>query len=250
MIDRSLNSEEEAFRMVETEIHSPPVSSRRQLLNGVKAELPLLVGVFPFGLIYAASAIQIGISKSAIQAMSAILFAGSSQFLAVQMAAAITPGLVMVLAIFTINLRHALYSASVAPYIQHLNGRWKALLAYLLTDEAYAVVITRFQRDGKSPNGHWFYLGAGLTLWVTWQISTAVGVYLGAIIPPDWPLDFALPLTFIAMVVPALKDRTSLGAALSAGLAAVLLYTLPFKLSIPISALIGIWVGMSLEGRK
>jgi predicted branched-subunit amino acid permease len=111
-------------------------------------------------------------------------------------------GLVIVAVVFVVNLRHALYSASVAPHMKHLGPAWKAVLAYLLTDEAYAVVITRYNKPGDCSRKHWYFLGAGLTLWSSWQISTAVGILVGSRIPENWPLSFMLPLTFIALRFP------------------------------------------------
>src|SRR5690349_3425736 len=110
---------------------------------GVRAEFPLLIGVFPFGLIYGALALNAGLSKTAAQLMSSIVFAGSSQFITAQLVHEATPGLVIVLTIAVVNLRHMLYSASLAPYLWSLPMRWKALLSYLLTDEAYAAKIGR-----------------------------------------------------------------------------------------------------------
>jgi 4-azaleucine resistance transporter AzlC len=176
----------------------------KSFLAGVRAESPLLIGVFPFGLIYGALAIGVGLSPAAAQMMSSIIFAGSSQFIAAQLIHNSAPGLVIVLTIAVVNLRHMLYSASVAPYIEHLPARWKTLLAYLLTDEAYAATIIHYEEDGFTPTGHWFFFGAGLALWTTWQVSSALGIFLGAALPSSWPLDFAIPLTFIAMVMPVL----------------------------------------------
>ena len=216
---------------------------------GVRAELPLLIGVFPFGMIYGALAIGAGISPAASQLMSAIVFAGSSQFATAQLVHDSAPALVIVVTIAIINLRHMLYSASIAPYLRALSGRWKALLAYLLTDEAYAPTILHYQKEGTTSSGHWFLLGAGVTLWTTWQISTAFGILLGTALPSSWPLDFALPLTFIAMVVPALKDRPMVAAAISSGLVALLTNGLPYKLGFIVAALFGIAVGVILEQR-
>lgn len=95
-----------------------------------------------------------------------------------------------------------------------------------------------------------FLFGAGLALWSTWQVSTGLGIFLGASLPQSWPLDFALPLTFIALIMPALKNRPAIAAALSAGLVALLAYSLPFKLGLILAALTGILVGTMLEGRK
>jgi 4-azaleucine resistance transporter AzlC len=218
------------------------------LLAGVRAELPILLGVLPFGMIYGALALKAGIPPDAAQGMSSIVFAGSSQFIGTQLIAGGAPAAVIVLTTFVVNLRHALYSTSLAPYVRQLDARWKVLLAYLLTDEAYAVAILDYQR-GPRPFQHWFFLGAGLALWTTWQASTAAGIFLGAQVPDSWALDFALPLTFIALVVPAIKDRPAVAAALAAGAVALLGSALPYKLGLMAAALAGIVVGLWLEER-
>jgi len=217
---------------------------RQEFMTGVRDELPLLIGVFPFGMIYGVLALGAGLAPSAAQAMSSILFAGSAQFITAQLAGTATPWVVMVLTAFVVNLRHALYSASVAPYLQKLSPLWKGLLAYLLTDEAYAVSIIHYQRDVELTYKHFFMLGAGLALWTTWQISTGVGIFLGAQIPSAWGLDFALPLTFIALVVPGLKDRPGVITAVVASLAALLFFGLPFKLGLLAAAFVAIAAGL------
>ena len=217
---------------------------------GVRAEIPLLVGVFPFGMIYGALALSAGLPPPAAQMMSSIVFAGSAQFITAQLVHEATPALVILLTIAVVNLRHMLYSASLAPYLASLSTRWKALLSYLLTDEAYAPTVIRYEEEGPTPHGHWFLLGAGLALWTTWQISTALGIWLGAAIPESWSLDFALPLTFIAMVVPVLKNRPAIAAAISAGIVALAAFALPYKLGLILAALAGIVIGTVLEGQK
>ena len=217
---------------------------------GVRAEFPLLIGVFPFGLIYGALALGAGLSWPAAQMMSSIVFAGSSQFIAAQLFHDSVPGFVIVVTIAVVNLRHMLYSASLAPYLASLSTRWKILLSYLLTDEAYAPSVIRYEKEGVTQYGHWFLLGAGFSLWFVWQVSTAIGIFLGSAIPESWSLDFALPLTFIAMVVPVLKTRPAVAAALSAGITALLAYSLPYKLGLILAALVGIAVGTFLEGRE
>ena len=233
-------------------------SPRNEFLSGIKAVLPILIGVIPFGLIYGVLALDVGIAPGEAQAMSAIVFAGSSQFIAAQLVGGGTPAFMIVLTIAIVNLRHALYSASIAPHVKKLNPLWKWGLAYLLTDEAYAVSITHYQED-KNPHSsqaipggrkHWFFLGAGLTLWGTWQLSTAAGIFIGAQVPESWPLDFTLALTFIALVVPSLKDRASAGAAITAGIIAILAFTLPYNLGLVIAALVGILAGIWIETKS
>jgi len=224
--------------------------ARKTFWEGVRAELPLLIGVFPFGMIYGALALGAGLSKAASQMMSSIVFAGSAQFVTAQLAGDATPGLVIILTIAVVNLRHMLYSASLAPYLKNLSLKWKVILSYLLTDECYAPSVLRYEETGIKPFSHWFVFGAGLALWSTWQVSTALGIFLGTAIPDSWQLDFALPLTFIAMVMPALKNRPMVAAAVSAGVVALLGYGLPFKLGLILAAFTGIVVGTVLEGRK
>ena len=226
------------------------VKTRKQdFWNGVRDEAPILLGVVPFGLLFGALAISSHLSSLASQAMSAIIFAGSAQFIAAQLVGTSTSSLVILMVVFVVNLRHALYSASVAPHVNHLNTGWKLLLSYLLTDEAYAVTITHYNREGDTETGHWYFLGAGLTLWTSWQLSTAVGIFIGAQIPASWPLGFILPLTFIALVVPALKDRAGIAAALVAGIIGLLALGLPYKTGLLLAALIGILTGLVIEGR-
>jgi 4-azaleucine resistance transporter AzlC len=217
--------------------------------EGVKGEAPILLGVVPFGLLFGALAISSGLSTAAAQAMSSIVFAGSAQFIAAQLMGTGTASVVIVMVVFVVNLRHALYSASVAPHVKHLRSGWKWLLSYLLTDEAYAVTITRYTQGGDSPTAHWYFLGAGLTLWTSWQISTAVGIFIGAQIPAAWPLGFILPLTFIALVVPAIQDRAGVAAAVIAGVVGLLAFGLPYKTGLLLAAFIGILTGLLVEGK-
>ena len=231
---------------------TPNIDSSRKaaFLAGMRAELPILMGVVPFGMIYGVLALGAGLPVGAAQAMSWVVFAGSAQFMAVQLFEHSAPYLVVIATIFVVNLRHALYSASVAPYLQRLSLPWKAFLAYLLTDEAYAVTITHYSQTGGGLYHNWYFFGAGITLWASWQASTAVGIFLGAQIPSSWSLDFTLALTFIALVVPVIRDRAALLAALTAGVTAVLTYNLPYKLGLMLAALVGITAGLLVESRS
>jgi 4-azaleucine resistance transporter AzlC len=222
-------------------------SPRSEFLAGVRAELPILFGVIPFGLIYGVLAVSAGLPALQAFAMSSIVFAGSAQFIGAELIGLGVPGLVIVLTTFVVNLRHMLYSASLAPHLRHLSAAWKWLLAYLLTDEAYAVTILRYDQPGPLANKHWFFLGAGLTLWSSWQTATALGVFLGAQVPASWGLDFTLALTFIGLVLIAVRDRAALAAALVAGLTAVAAYTLPLRLGLLLAAALGILTGLLVE---
>lgn len=223
---------------------------RSAVIAGVRAEIPIVIGVIPFGLIFGAVAVSGGLPPGLAQAMSSVVFAGSAQFIGVQLIAGGALPVVLLMTTFVVNLRHLLYSASLAPHVRHLPLRWRLLLAYLLTDEAYAPTIVHYlEVRGPAAAGHWFFLAAGLTLWTSWQTSTALGILFGAAVPASWSLDFALAVTFIGIVVPALRDRPHVGAALAAALVAVLTFAWPYKLGLMAAAVVGILTGVLLESR-
>ncbi|HWL87826.1 MAG TPA: AzlC family ABC transporter permease [Polyangiaceae bacterium] len=225
-----------------------------EFLLGVRRELPMLLGAAPFGMIYGALAVNAGMSPLAAQLSSCIVFAGSAQLVIAQMLGASAAPLVIALTAMVLNVRHVLYSASIAPHTAHLPRRWRAPLAYLLTDEAYAVAISRYIGSGEAPTDarnpdfrHWHFLGAGLTLWTCWNVFTLVGVLFGARLSPEWGLDFAIPLTFIALLVPSLGDGASRIAALAGAIASVVLFVMPLKLGLFCAMLIGIAAGAAWE---
>lgn len=222
---------------------------RRAFFHGWQGAAPLLLGVVPFGLIYGVVVNSAQLSGVLGQAMSTVIFAGSAQLITARLAGELAPALVIIATGAILNLRHVLYSASMAPYLQGASQPWRWLLAYLLTDEAYAVTIRHFEENPATSLRHrcWYYLGVGLALWFTWHASTAIGIFLGAQIPAQWGLDFSVPLTFIALMVPALKDRAGLLVALGAGLAALLLAGLPLKLGLLTAMLVGIGIAYGLE---
>jgi 4-azaleucine resistance transporter AzlC len=236
---------------------------RSAFLAGIRAELPILLGVIPFGIIYGALALEAGLSTSAAMAMSSIIFAGSAQFISVQLFKDQAAWFVILATVFVVNLRHMLYSASIQPHIAHLPQRWKWFLAYLLTDEAYAVAIMKYNDTSEATHKHWYFLGAGLALWTTWQLSTLLGILLRAQarLDPRLGLDFAIAVTFIALVVPALKDRAITAAALVAGTISVIAVSLAgyipdptiarsaSSISLIVATFVGIIVGMIVEGR-
>lgn len=224
------------------------MEARAEFLAGVNAELPLILGVVPFGLIYGVLARDAGIPPGAAVAMSAIILAGSAQFIATQLFASAAPGFILLLTTFVVNLRHVLYSASLAPGLRRLRPTWRWFLAYLLTDEVYAVVIPRYSaRSEDNAYSHWFLLGAGLTLLASWLSSSAVGVYFGAAVPSGWNLEFMLTLIFIAIVVPMIVDRPLAVAAAVAGITAIAAASLPLRLGLMVAAIVGIAAGMLAE---
>lgn len=222
-----------------------------EFLAGCLDEAPLQLGVIPFGMLYGIGALAVGMPVWLAQLTSMLVFAGAAQLVIVQMLAAAAGALPIGLTAVLLNLRHMLYSASVAEHVRHLPRRWRVLLAYLLTDEAYAVAILRYARPaGPGPDlRHWYFLGCGLTLWGCWQLSTALGIAFGARIPPEWDIDFAVPLTFIALLTLLVKERAGQAAALVAALAVLALAALPYRLGLVLAIVLGLLAGAAVARR-
>lgn len=221
--------------------------ARAEFWGGVRAEAPLLLGVIPFGLIFGVLGLAAGLPGWAVVLSSSLVFGGSAQVVFAQLWGAVTPTAVIVGTVGVVNLRHALYSATLAEYLKALPWRWKLLLAYLLTDEAFAAAMPRFREGPATPARHWFLFGTGFTLWAAWQLSTLGGVLIGAAIPPDWSLDFSIALTFIALLVLSVSRRSELGAALVAGGVALAAFGLPHKSWILLAAAVGMGAGVLLR---
>jgi 4-azaleucine resistance transporter AzlC len=219
------------------------VFGKAVFLEAVKDGLPLILGVLPFGITYGVVASQAGLTWLETLFMSLIVFAGAAQFIGVSM---IAVGASPVLVIFTtllINLRHLLMGVSLIPYLRRYGRKWQAILAFGTVDESYAVVMKRFMEKGANP---YYQLSVNLAFYLAWAFFSMVGVSVGHLIenPLAWGLDFAMPATFIAIVVPQLKDRINSLVALVAGVTAVLgvLY-LPGKWYIILGALVAVLAG-------
>lgn len=218
-------------------------SAADEFWQGVRDELPLMFGVIPFGLVFGVIGIESGLTSIQTILLSSILFGGASQVVFAQLWAGGIPALILGSSVCIINIRHVLYSASVASYLQHLSLGWRLLLGYLLTDEAYAVSIRRFTNGYSGKFQHFHLLGSGSLLWASWQTSTIAGVFVGEIIPKSWSLTFVIPLTFIAIIAPIMRTRAEIAAAVSAGSLAIIGQPLPWNSWLVIAALGGIAAG-------
>jgi 4-azaleucine resistance transporter AzlC len=219
---------------------------------GCRAVTPLVIGSIPFGIIFGTLAASSGLSFGGTVAMSAFVFAGSSQFVALGLLTAGTALPLIILTTFVVNLRHLLYSVSLIPYVQPLPQSWKLPLGFWLTDEAFAVAIARYNQPDRSPYKHWYHLGVALFMYVNWQFCTLVGLTLGQMIPnaASWGLDFAMSVTFIGMVIPYLTTRPNqpmIAAVVVAGIAALLAHGLPHQLGLMVAAIAGIATGVIAE---
>ncbi len=209
--------------------------------------VPLLLGTVPFGFVTGVAAIAAGMSALQGIALSVLSFSGIAQLVASQLIAVHSPVVVSVGAAFVVSLRLLMYSAAIAPRLAHLDRRWRLLLSYLMTDQGFVSAEQRYAQPGNAEHRHWHFLGASVTLYVSWQAAVAIGVLAGAQVPASWSLDFAVVLTFIALLVPAVRTRADLAAAIVAAAISLVAAGLPYRLALVVASIGGIAVGLALE---
>jgi predicted branched-subunit amino acid permease len=174
-------------------------------------------------------------------------FSGIAQLIAAQLVAVQAPVLVTIAAAAVVSLRFLMYSAALSPHLAHLDRRWRMLLSYVMTDQSFAMCVRRFSEPGDIGNRHWHFLGSALTLYFSWQAAVIVGAIAGARVPASWSLDFAVVLCFIALLVPAVKTRADLAAAIVAAAVALAFVGLPYRLALVVASIFGIAAGLALE---
>jgi len=217
---------------------------RKALADGVRAFAPLLIAVVPFGLVFGIVAAGSEVGPWLGGATSFIIFAGAAQLATLQLFDAGAAGAVVIATALVINARHLMYSAALAPAFREFPKGARFALPYLLTDQAFAISIVRFGEVEDPVYRQWFFTGAGLSLWVPWQIFTIAGIVLGAQIPASWSLDFAIPLMFVILLVPTIKGRPELIAAVLGATVAVVAAGAPYGLGLIIGALSGVAAGV------
>ena len=222
---------------------------RTAIRDGLVAVSPLLVGVIPFGLILGVTAAGTAIGGGLGFATSIIIFGGAAQLTVIGLIESQAAVATLVITGIVINSRHMMYSAALAPYFRDFSPRARWALPYILTDQAFALSILRFEQVEDPVYRRWFYIGVAMTLWVTWQITTIIGVLVGAQLPRSWSLDFAVPLVFVALLALAVKTRPSLVAAVVGGVVAVAAQDAPYQLWMIIGTAAGVAAGVLAERR-
>ena len=215
--------------------------------NGCLQEIPLQLGVFPFGIAYGILGIEVGLTNIQTYLLSIIIFAGVSQIVFAQLFSTFTPSFMIVGTIGIVNLRHILYGVSLSSYLKKLSLKWRVILSYLITDEAFAISYKRFSEEKKTKYMHFHLLGSGITLWISWQISTLIGIFIGPSIPNSLNLEYVIPLSFIAIVVVSINTKIKLIIFIMSALLSILLRDLPWNLWIITSALISIIIGVLIS---
>jgi predicted branched-subunit amino acid permease len=209
-------------------------SPRARFVAGARALAPALIGMLPFGVVVGVTNVAAGLSFPEGMALSILAFSGIVQLITVQLHVSGVPFGVIVLTCLIVSLRLLMYSASIAPHLGPLSWRDKVLCGYMLNDQTYALGMIDAAHHPARRNRHWFVIGAGALTWIGWNGAVAAGMALGTQLPASWGLDFAVPLSFLALLVPVLRDRPSWTAA------AVAAYAMPLRLGLVTAALAGV----------
>ena len=222
-------------------------ASRAAFRAGVIECLTLIPSYVPFGLVCGVAGVQAGLGEWGAVALAAFAFAGSSQAVLTQFLQGGAPLVIAVLSGLVVNLRMAVYSAAISSRIAGATRKERMLWAAFLVDQTFISNETRHQRGEHMDHPLAFYLGCALTLWPWWVLMNAIGAFAGAKLPTSWQLDFTIPLSFVAMVVPLLKSRSQILAAVAGGAAGVLLYSMPLKTGLIAACVLGTCVGMLVD---
>ncbi len=220
--------------------------------QGFRAGAPFILVVGPFGLLFGVIATEAGLNVIQTMAMTILVIAGAAQFAAVQLLVENAPVFVVILTGLAVNMRMAMYSASIAPHIGKAATWKRILLSYLLVDQSYAVAILKYEKSPEltASQKTTYFFGAMSPIAVVWYASTYIGIVAGSNIPPEYALDFAIPITFLALVGPNLRSLPHLAAAIVSVLVSLLLIELPYNLWLIIAALLAMMTGAYLEKRQ
>lgn len=224
-------------------------SLRRAFWLGVRDGLPFVVLIVPFGLLFGVVAGEAGWSLLQIVSMSVLVVAGASQFTALQLLGDHAPAIVAIVAGLAVNLRLAMYSASLAPHIGGVRPWQRMLAAYALTDQNYGAAMNRYTvgptMSAREKLAHFF--GASLVICVPWPIAGWVGAVTGTAIPAGLALDFVLPITFLALFGPALRSLPYVAAAVVSVVVALALAWMPYNLWLIVAAIAAMATGAAVE---
>ena len=219
-------------------------------VKGIIDVSPLMIPVVPFGIIFGVLAIDLGLSPLTTMAMSIIIFGGASQIVFLQLFSAGASSLVILSSVGAVNSRHLLYGAVLSEHASDLKMIWKIVISYFLVDQSFAVT-NKYLKQSSDKDKVFHSFGAGVTCWMIWQTTTLIGIFLGSIIPEELGLSFAVPLTFIALLVDDLRKLINVIVIIISGLVATFGYEIiPFKAYVIVAAVIGLLTAMILTKVK
>ena len=217
------------------------MKSRSEIFfKGIIDVSPLMIPVVPFGLIFGVLSIDVGFSPLETMGMSLIIFGGASQIVLLQLFSGGASSLVIISSVGAVNSRHLLYGAVVSEHLSDLKLIWKIFISYFLIDQAFAR-SNEFLKENKDKNKYFHLIGGGATCWVIWQFTTFLGIILGATIPEKLGLSFAVPLTFLAILINDFRKIINVIVIIVSGFVATIGFDyIPYKAYVIVAATAGL----------
>ena len=218
-------------------------------LAGMRDSIPFLFVAGPFGMLFGVLAAEAGLKVVEAMTFSFSVFAGSAQFTALQLMQEAAPTVIVLISALAVNLRIAMYSASLTPWLGSAPLWQRAVAAYFVVDQSYALSIVKFESEPELTIDLRlaYFFGTNGLIAPTWYSATLAGALLGSSIPASLPLDFILPIAFLALIGPMLRTRAHVIAALVAIITALLAAGLPYNLGLIVAGLAGMMAGAQAE---
>lgn len=216
---------------------------------GLTASTPFVLVAAPFGLLFGVLATEAGLNLVEVMIFTVTVFAGTAQFTALQLMQEQAPTLIILASALAVNLRVAMYSASLTPYLGAAPLWQRAIAAYFTVDQSYALAILKYETTEAmtGPQRMAYFFGTNALIAPCWFAATFIGAVLGAQIPQSLALDFALPITFLAMIGPMLRTPAHVIAALVAAATAIPAAAIPFNLGLLVAGSLGMMAGAQAE---
>ena len=223
----------------------------RDFWQGVRAGLPFILVIVPFGIVFGVVATEAGLNLSQTMGFSILVIAGAAQFTALQLMVENAPVLIVLATSLAVNLRMAMYSASLAPHLGPVSWWQRAVVSYFMVDQAYAASILKYDDtpDMTPRQKLAYYMGVITPVCPLWYVATYGGAVLGDVIPAGLPIDFAVPITFLALIVPMLRSVAHVVAALVSIIGVLVFSFVPFNLGLLLAALLAMVAGAEVERR-
>lgn len=224
-------------------------SSKSIFLQGVRDGAPFILVMVPFSTLFGVVAAEAGLNVFEAVSFSLLVIAGAAQFTAIELMRNDAPTLIVVISSLAVNLRMAMYSASLVPYLGEATLAQRAWAAYFTVDQTYARSILKFdeRRDWNVGQRLAYFFGVAAPLCPLWYLFTGVGAFLGKAIPESFALDFAIPIMFLALIGPMMRTRAHVAAGFVAVVAALVFAFLPYGLGLLVGGVLGMMAGARVE---
>jgi predicted branched-subunit amino acid permease len=227
----------------------PPILP--EFWQGLRAGAPFILVIVPFGAVFGVVATEAGLNVAEVLGFSVLVIAGAAQFVALQMMNDNAPTLIVLAAALVVNLRMAMYSAALAPHLGGLVWWRRGIVAYWTLDQTFASSTLKYDTTPGMTlaQKYAFFMGAGFAVCPPWYVATWAGAEIGRVVPADLPIDFAVPITFLALIVPMLRTPAHIAAALVSIAGALVFGFLPYNTGLLLAALLAMVTGAEVERR-